>query len=82
MENKTVFVNNANENDNDEMLQTDSFDEFSKPSLNEILERQKVLILTLETSCRNYQWSWAKQPIESIVETYVVFTYFLYNFLI
>jgi hypothetical protein len=39
------------------------------PNYDEILERQKVLILTLETCCRNYRWSWAKPPIESVIQS-------------
>ena len=59
VENETTYIENALDN---------SSSSTNIPSQEEVLERQKVLILTLEVACRNYRWSWAKQPIESIVQ--------------
>lgn len=35
----------------------------------ELIERQKVLILALETACLNFKWSWAKSSINELVKS-------------
>ena len=69
----TYFANRGSRSDNenytdDKNSSGNTCDEVSAISNDEILERQKVLILTLQTCCQRYCFSWAKQPIEQLVK--------------
>jgi hypothetical protein len=52
---------------NEENL-SDKVVELSREELgDQVIERQRVLLAAIETSCQNNRWTWAQQPIESLI---------------
>lgn len=64
----TYFTNPHDNESLSDRTNIETREEICVISKDELLERQKVLILTLQTCSQKYNFSWAKQPIEQLVK--------------